>query len=492
MNNETNVNRMIPAGIEPKIVLEIFEEISRIPRASGHEEAIGRWLVGFAERYHLPCVQDKKGNVLIRKSGTPGKENHPGVILQSHMDMVCEKVSGSTHDFMKDPIQITVEGDRITAKETTLGADNGLGLALSLAILTLEDTAHPPLEVLVTVDEELGLTGAEEFDASQLKGKYFINMDSEDDGIFTVGSAGGPTINADIPVSWSRPNSDFTPYRLSIDGLLGGHSGGDIHRGRGNANKLLFRLLDGLERKGTIEVAFVGGGKAGNAIPREAEAIVMIPEKEQEMFREEVNRYGEIYRLEYRESDPGIAVTFEPMREKVSQVFTQETMNRIIDFGMFCENGVLRMCADVAGVVESSNNLGCVMTDEEKVTFVFVTRSFRESMYQAMVLKIDRLARRLGGSSHKEYDCLEWPYEPESEIRDLLLEVYQDLFHEEAKAIPVHTGLECGIIAKNMGRPVDMISIGPETKELHKPGEWFSISSTERYWKLLQEVLKQL
>lgn len=456
------MERTIPKDLEPQIVLEIFEEISRIPRASGHEEEISDWLMAFADKYHLSSVQDKKGNVLIRKAGTLGKEDHPGVILQSHMDMVCEKVKGSTHDFLKDPIQITVEGDKIMANETTLGADNGIGLALSLAILTLDDAPHPPLEVLVTVDEEIGLTGAEEFDASQLTGDYFVNMDSGDEGIFVAGSAGGPTISADIPVTRKTPEAEQEAYRLSIDGLLGGHSGEDIHRHR------------------------------GNAIPRSAEAVVMIPTEGKQTFLDEVERYYGIYKDEYRVGDPNLTVAFEPWEEEVSEVFTKEAMDRVIDFGVFCENGILRMCPDVEGVVESSNNLGCVTTDEEKVTFVFVTRSFVESMYRTMVLNIDRLARNAGGSSHKDYDCLEWAYEPESEIRDLFVEVYQELFHKEAKGIPVHTGLECGIIAKNMGRKVDMISIGPETKELHKPGEWFSISSTQRYWKLLQEVLKRL
>lgn len=486
------MERMIPKDLEPQIVLEIFEEISRIPRASGHEEEISDWLMAFADKYHLSSVRDKKGNVLIRKPGTPGKEDHPAVILQSHMDMVCEKTPESDHDFDEDPIQITVEGDKITAKETTLGADNGLGLSLSLAILTLEDAPHPPLEVLVTVDEELGLTGAEKFDATQLKGEYFINTDSGTEGVFTVGSAGGPTISAEIPVTWTSPKEGAVPYRLCIDGLLGGHSGEDIHRHRGNANKLLFRLLDALERKGDIELASVQGGMAGNAIPRSAEAVVMIPTEDKQTFQDEVERYYGIYKEEHRVGDPNLTVAFEPWEEEVSEVFTKEAMDRVIDFGVFCENGILRMCPDVEGVVESSNNLGCVTVDEEKVMFVFVTRSFVESMYRTMVLNIDRLARNAGGSSHKDYDCLEWAYELESEIRNLFVEVYQELFHKEAKGIPVHTGLECGIIAKNMGRKVDMISIGPETKELHKPGEWFSISSTQRYWKLLQEVLKRL
>ena len=492
MGKEERIERMIPAEIEPKVVLEIFEEISRIPRASGHEERIGNWLVHFADKYGLEHIQDQKGNVLIRKPGSPGKENHPAVILQSHMDMVCEKAAGSNHDFQKDSIQITVEGDKILAEETTLGADDGIGMALSLALLTLEDISHPPLEVLITVDEEIGLTGAEEFDASLLKGSYFINLDSGDEGVFVAGSAGGPTIHADIPLTWKESEPHSEAYCLTVTGLLGGHSGEDIHRNRGNANKLLFRLLDALERVGRVEVASVNGGMAGNAIPRSAEAVVLIPSKNGDAILETVRRYQEIYRDEYRVSDPGITVTCRPLEKKVSRVFTRESKGRVIDFGLFCENGILRMSAEVDGVVESSNNLGCVTTGEDTVSFVFVTRSFRESMYQAMVQNIDRLARSMGGSSHKEYDCLEWPYEPESEIRNIFLETYRDLFREEAKAIPVHTGLECGIIAKNMGRPVDMISVGPETKEMHKPGEWFSISSTQKYWKLLLEVLNRL
>ena len=486
------MERMIPKGLEPELVYEIFEEISRIPRPSGHEEEISDWLVAFADKYHLSSVQDKKGNVLIRKAGTPGKEDYPGVILQSHMDMVCEKVPESNHDFLKDSIRISVEGDKIVAKETTLGADNALGLAYSLAILTLKDVPHPPLEVLVTVDEEVGLTGAEEFDASQLKGKYFINLDSGDEGIFTAGSAGGPTISADIPISRKAPDSNQVPYCLCVEGLLGGHSGEDIHRHRGNANKLLFRLLDALERKGDFEMASVNGGMAGNAIPRSAEAVLMISEKDRQILRDEVEKYDEIYRSEYRVSDPDVHVFLRPLDKGISRVFTKESMDRVIDFGVFCENGILRMSPDVEGVVESSNNLGCVTTGEEKVTFVFVTRSFLESMYQAMEMNIDRLARNAGGSSHRDYDCLEWAYEPESELRELFIDVYRELFHKEAKGVPVHTGLECGIIAKNIGRKVDMISIGSEIKESHKPGEWFSISSAERYWKLLLEVLNRL
>ncbi|MDO4383563.1 MAG: aminoacyl-histidine dipeptidase [Eubacteriales bacterium] len=492
MGKEERIERMIPAGIEPKVVFKIFEEISRIPRASGHEERISNWLVDFADKYGLEHIQDQKGNVLIRKPGSPGKENHPAVILQSHMDMVCEKIPDSQHDFQRNPIRITVNGDKILAQETTLGADDGIGMALSLALLTLEDIVHPPLEVLITVDEEIGLTGAEEFDASQLKGKYFINLDSGDEGVFVAGSAGGPTICADIPLSWKEPEAHSEAYKLTVEGLLGGHSGEDIHRNRGNANKLLFRLLDALERAGAIEVASILGGMAGNAIPRSAEAVVVIPSEDFKTIRKEIENYQEIYREEYRMSDPGITVTCRPLEEEVSRVFTKESMERIVDFGVFCENGILRMSPDVEGVVESSNNLGSVTTEEEKVSFVFVTRSFRASAYQEMVLKIDRLARSVEGSSHKEYDCLEWPYEPESEIRNIFLETYRDLFREEAKAIPVHTGLECGIIAKNIGRPVDMISVGPETKEMHKPGEWFSISSTQKYWKLLLEVLNRL
>lgn len=260
MGKEERIERMIPAGIEPEIVFAIFEEISRIPRGSGHEERIGNWLVDFAERYNLESVQDAKGNVLIRKPGSPGKENHPAVILQSHMDMVCEKIPESDHDFQRDPIRVTVEGDKILARETTLGADDGIGMALSLALLIQENTSHPPLEVLITVDEEIGLTGAEAFDASQLKGEYFINLDSGDEGVFVAGSAGGPTIRADIPLSWKEPEVHSAVYCLTVDGLLGGHSGEDIHRNRGNANKLLFRLMDALERVGEFEVASIHGG----------------------------------------------------------------------------------------------------------------------------------------------------------------------------------------------------------------------------------------
>lgn len=486
------MERMIPIDIEPKSVFKFFEEISRIPRETGNEKAVSDWLVEFAKERNLSYVQDKKLNVLIRKEGTPGYEDHPGVIFQSHMDMVCEKTPGSTHDFTKDPIQIVVEGDIITAKDTTLGGDDGIGMALTLALLDADDIAHPPIEGLFTVDEELGLTGAEEFDATQLKGDYLINIDSDDDGVFVVGSAGGPTITAEIPVEYKAPSAGYKAYRAAVENLKGGHSGEDIHRQRGNADKLLFRFLDALERCGEYELASVNGGTACNAIPRDAEAIITLPAELEPEFKELAAKYDAIYKEEYKISDSDVKVSFESVDAEIDKVFTKESKDHVIDVGVFCENGILRMSMELEGVVESSNNLGIVATEEDKVLFSFCTRSFLESVYSTMVTNIDRLARSAGGRSYKEYDCLEWPYQSESHLRDLFVTKYEKLFDRPAKAIALHTGLECGMIGKNMGRKVDMISLGPECKDLHKPGEWLSISSTERYWKLFIEVLKNL
>jgi len=486
------MERMIPASIEPRLVLQLFEEISRIPRGTGNEQGISDWLVHFAKEHHLFCTQDKKLNVLIRKPGTPGHEDRPGVILQSHMDMVCEKTPDSTHDFLKDPIQIVVEGDMITAKETTLGGDDGIGMALSLALLAADDIEHPPLEALFTVDEELGQTGAEEFDASQLRGEILINLDSDDDGLFVVGSAGGPTISADIPIRWAEKTPEYLPFRLRVSGLLGGHSGEDIHRERGNANKLLFRLLDALERESSFELASINGGQACNAIPRDAEAILLIPQQAKDALLAVTDEYCKLYQTEYRISDPGVYAALEPYSGEIRQVFSAKTADDIINFGLFCETGILRMSTELEGVVESSNSLGIIATDEHQVTFTFVTRSFLESMYRGMVHKIDRMARSAGGASRKEYDCLEWPYKADSRIRSLFVAVYEELFQRKSRSVALHGGLECGIIGKNIGRPIDMISMGPECKDLHKPGEWLSIDSTDRYWNMLKEVLHRI
>lgn len=486
------MDRMIPETIEPKLVLQIFEEISRIPRETGNEKGISDWLVQFSKEHHLFCVQDEKLNILIRKPATPGRENRPGIILQSHMDMVCEKTPDSTHNFLKDPIEIVVNGDIITAKDTSLGGDDGIGMALSLALLVANDIEHPPLEVLITVDEELGLTGAEKFDASQLQGEILINLDSDDDGLFVVGSAGGPTISADIPIQWAPKTPDYLPYRLTVGGLLGGHSGEDIHRERGNANKLLCRLLDALERESPFELASINGGQACNAIPRDAEAILFIPPQAKDALLAATDAYCKLYQTEYRISDPGVYAALEPYSGEITQVFSAETADGIIDFGLFCETGILRMSTELEGVVESSNSLGTITTSDRQVTFTFVTRSFLESMYRSMAHKIDRLARSVGGSSRKEYDCLEWPYKPDSRIRDLFVDVYETLFQRKSRSVALHTGLECGIIGKNIGRSIDMISMGPECKELHKPGEWLSIASTDRYWKMLKEVLRRV
>ncbi len=486
------MEKRVLENIEPGEVFSLFEEINQIPRGTGNEKAISDWLVKFAEDRGLFCVQDEKMNILIRKEATEGYEDRPGVILQSHMDMVCEKNQGVKHDFLRDPIKMSVEGDKIIARETTLGADDGIGMALSLAFLNAGEIEHPALEVLITTDEEMGVTGAENFDAKQLKGDIFINLDSDDEGVFVVGSAGGPTVSACIPIEWESPRAGRKPYQISLTGLLGGHSGEDIHRERGNANKLLARLLDAMEKAGEFDLACVNGGAMCNAIPREASAVILADEKAVAAIEAVVEEYRLIYKEEYRVSDGGLTVIFEPFNGAVERVFSQKTMKAVIDFGCLCETGVIRMSLDFKDVVESSNSLGIIATQEEQVVFTFVTRSTLESMYRNMVSKIERLSRIVGGESHIDYEFLEWSYNPESRIRVIFEELYKEMFGREAKSMVLHGGVECGTIGKNAGRKIDMISMGPECKDLHMPGEWLSISSTQKYWAMLKEAMKRI
>ncbi len=478
-------------NIEPKEVFYFFEEISKIPRGTGNEKAVSDWLVKFAKDRGLYYLQDEKFNIYIRKEATKGYESRPGVIFQSHMDMVCEKKEGARHDFLKDPINIVVEGDKITARDTTLGGDDGIGMALTLALLDSDTIEHPLLEAVITVDEELGMTGAECFDAGMLEGDIFINLDSDDDGVFVVGSAGGPTVSAHIPIEWEN-GGEGVSYMLSVTGLLGGHSGEDIHRERGNANKLISRVLDAMERTAEFEMAYVNGGVMCNAIPREARALLLVKESNVLKLKEVADEYSKIYANEYRLSDKGLTLSFEPFESKVERVFSKKTKESVISFGCLCETGIIRMNLEFENVVESSNSLGTITTGEESVKFTFVTRSSIESMYRNMVYKIDRLAKIFGGYMCKEYDCLEWPYDPENRIKKIFESIYIEFFGREARSVVLHTGLECGIIGRNVGRKIDMISMGPECKDLHMPGEWLSIESTKRYWSMLAEVLRRV
>ncbi len=477
-------------SLEPKPLFHFFEEISRIPRGSGNEAEISDYLVHFAKARNLEYIQDAYHNVLIKKPAYPGYEADKTILLQAHMDMVCEKNSDVEHDFTKDPIHFEVEGDRIVAEKTTLGADNGVGMALILAVLDDASMPHAAIEALFTTDEEVGMTGAEKFDATELKSRVMLNFDGGTDGTFIAGSAGGPTIDVSFPIRTVPAKRDAVPFRLSITGLKGGHSGQRaIQEGRGNANKLLSRLLYVIDRSCPVGLASISGGLKGNAIPREATTVFTVPGEKSALLEDIVAKMTAVYKNEYRVGDAGICVSLEEAADAPDAVFTEDCKQSVVRFGYLCDTGILRMCLDLEDTIESSNSLGVISMTEDAVIFRFVTRSLLESMYTDMVYRLECLAAALGGSCKNVGDCLEWEYKPDSQIKRICTDVYLRMYQKKPKIEVVHVGLECGTIGKNVPHPVDMIAMGPDAGNYHSPGEWFSISSARRFWEFLKNVL---
>lgn len=483
-------NRVLQ-NIEPEEVFHYFEDLSRIPRESGNEKQATDYLISFAKVHGLEWYRDDALNVLIRKEASPGYESHPGIILQGHTDMVCEKNENTVHDFAKDPIKIVVDGDKITAQDTTLGADDGIGIALALALLADDKLSHPMLEVLCTSDEERGMHGVEAFDTSLLKGQILINLDSNEETIFTVGCAGGPAVRTEIPIARDEMKSDATSLQIKISGLMGGHSGEDIHLGRANSIKLMARLLLRIEREVGMQLLDLGGGLKYNAIPREANAVIAVSDSSQKKVETILTDFTAVLRNEYRNSDPDISITMEPAKTiENARPMSSLSVRSILNYILFAENGVTYMDMEFKDTVESSVSLGVARTEQDKAVFQTLTRSSLSSRYMEMYYKIVRLAESVGGKVQLMSNCPEWEYNPNSQIKNIFHDTYKRMFGKDPGYVITHAGLECGVIKKKSAVPIDMIAAGPIARNLHTPGEYVSISSTARFWKFLQEVVK--
>ncbi len=480
------------AGLEPKEVFGYFEDLTRIPRESGNEDMVCDYLIHFAEENGFAWQKDEMKNLLIRVPATEGYEDHPTVIVQGHIDIVCEKNAGTVHDFTKDPVKVEIEGDKVIAKETTLGADDGMGIALAMALATDKTACHPPLELVCTSDEERGMTGVEEFDASVLKGRVLINLDADDEGVFVVGCAGGPVVRIELPISWEKAESGFEPIHIQIKGLKGGHSGEDIHRGRANSNKLLIRLLGAVGRKMPYRVSDISGGLKYNAIPREAEAVIYVPAAQKTEALAVAAEMEKIFKSEFYSIENDLEVTAEAFAEGSEKVLTADAQSRLADFIMLSDCGIVRMSPQLEGVVESSVSVGVVRLEGEKAVVLTMTRSSTESMYMDMYYKIVRLAEIMGGTTEMMSNCPEWEFNPNSEIKKLFENVYREMFQKEPKLLVLHAGLECGVFAKKIPEYVDMIAAGPDIRDLHTPGEYVTISSVQKFWKFFKEVFKNL
>ncbi|TMO83232.1 aminoacyl-histidine dipeptidase [Pseudoalteromonas spongiae] len=471
--------------LSPQPLWQIFEKICSIPHPSKHEQKISAWIQQFATELGLDVKEDKVGNLIIKKPATIGMENRKGVILQAHMDMVPQKNNDKEHDFINDPIEAYVDGEWVTANGTTLGADNGIGLSASLAVLASKDIQHGPLEVLVTIDEEAGMTGAFGLEAGWLEGDILLNTDSEDEGEVYMGCAGGIDVNIELPIEWEATDTTKSAINVSLNGLKGGHSGVDIHLGRANANKLLVRTLNLLDID--FAIANLQGGSLRNAIPREAEATLVIDGQDKDTLVNALKDINSLFLAELSKVEPNIllSVADAPLPQKQLAKVSQSAVINSING---CVNGVIRMSDTIDGIVETSTNLGVVLTNENAVSVKCLVRSLIDSARtntQNMIASTFSLA---GASVTFTGAYPGWEPKDDSEIKDILRETYQGMFGTLPKIMVIHAGLECGLF-KDAYPHWDMVSFGPTIRFPHSPDEKVKIDTVEPFFNLLVEVL---
>ncbi len=480
---------------DPKLqlVFKYFSEISKIPRGSGNEKQISDYLVNEAKRLGLEVIQDETLNVIIKKPATSGYENSPGVILQGHMDMVCEKNKDTVHDFTKDEIKLRVEDDYLYATGTTLGADNGIAVAMGLAILASDDIPHPPLEIVYTVNEEVSMIGAMKLDGSLFKGKYIINVDSEEEGKITVSCAGGVTVVLTIDKEYKEIDSSKIAYNISIKGLQGGHSGMEIDKKRGNSNVLMGRVLSSLCKNANIkyDLVSVQGGLKNNAIPREAESIILIDSKYEETLQKEIDNILNIFKNEYKTSDPSVNLECTKAEVTYSKALSDDVKNKIIGALNLMPRGIQTMSADIEGLVESSTNLGVVATNDNDIKFEFATRSSVKSLKEDLNNRMELLSKFIGVKLDLEDDYPEWEYAKNSKLEKICEGTYEELTGKKPEIVALHAGLECGLLIDAI-KGAEAVSIGPNLFDVHTPNEHLSISSTGRTWDYLVAILKDI
>lgn len=466
-----------------------FEEIEKIPRGSGNEEKISLYIEKFARERGLFVLRDGANNVYIRKDATAGRENDPGVVMQGHMDMVCEANAGSTHDFTKDPIRLVRNGDRLTADGTTLGADDGVAVALMLAILDSDSLSIPRTECIFTTDEERGMTGMRAFDASIVQGRRMINLDSEGEGIATVSCAGGVRTEISLPADAREIPPTYSVWRLSVSGLLGGHSGADIHRERANAVKLAAQLLQSIAETTDVRIVSISGGSKDNAIPRECQVLFAANDDEKITELRRAANARSIPELSHPElkTNPDWQISIE----------ATETANDALDcsdalVALLCAapSGVRAMSKGIPGLVESSANLGVVRADQNGVTLTVSSRSSVETELDKMEAELSLLAEKAGGRAAHYNRYPGWAYRENTPLQRKYRDAFRKLFGREAKIVGLHAGLECGLFMEKIP-DMDIIAIGPDVVDLHSPAETLYISTYERLCVLMEELLRQ-
>ncbi len=477
-------------GLKPAALWKNFAGMNQVPRPSKHEDKIQAFAKKFGEDLGLETIIDEAGNIIIRKPATPGMEDRQGVILQGHLDMVPQKNSDIDHDFLKDPIQTYVEDGWVKAKGTTLGADNAIGVAAGMAVLESTDIPHGPIEVLMTSDEETGMTGANGLKPGVLKGDILMNLDSEDEGELYIGCAGGVNTNAVIEYTEEAVPAGMKAYKISVTGLKGGHSGLDINLGRGNANLIINRLmLNSAERYG-LRLASIDGGSLRNAIPREAFADVVVPESEIKEFEAFVAEYLIFVKSELKDNDPGLELTVE-MIDQPKNLIDVETQTNLFEAVNNCPNGVYAMSEDMPGVVETSSNLAVIKSVNGKIEVATLQRSAVDSERSKVAQEVFDVFKNAGGTPEFSGEYPGWNPNVDSAILKAMKEGYNNKFGKVPEVKVIHAGLECGILGSKYPN-WDMISFGPTIRNPHSPDEMVNIETVELFWDFLLETLKNV
>ena len=462
-------------------VVRFFEEFSAIPHGSGNTALIADYLVEFAKARGLEHTRDAADNVIIRKKATAGYEDRPAIIFQGHLDMVADKKPGAAIDMEKEGLTLYRDGDFLRAKDTTLGGDDGVALAYALAILDSEDIPHPDFEAVFTSDEEIGLLGAVAIDQNEIKGRLLINIDSDEEGVFTVGCAGGMRSDVTLPVS--RTNSETEAYKLKAYGFKGGHSGVEIDKGRVNANKALVEILTKI---GDISIKDIRGGNADNAIPRECECIFSSENDVTDLVKD----LGNEIKARYADIEPDIAFSIEAVESTVAGLSTDDSA-RLVSLLDKLPSGIIAMSTDVEGLVETSLNMGILRLEADRAEVSFSVRSAKGAEKEKLGQRLETIAREHGASYSTRGAYPAWEYKKDSHLRDVMKKVYEDMYNKSPAIVIIHAGLECGIFSEKI-EGLDCVSIGPNNYDIHTTEERLSLSSFERVWDFLLNVLREI
>lgn len=483
-------------GLKPESVFHFFEEISRIPHGSGNEKQISDYLKKFAQDRGLKCIQDELYNVIIIKEASPGYEKEEPYILQGHMDMVAVKDAGCDIDMTKDPLRLCIKDGRVYAEETTLGGDDGIAVAYILALLDAKDISHPRLEMVITTEEETGLTGAGGIDLSMLRGRQLINLDNEEEGVIITSCAGGARVDVRIPVQLERvPEQGIQILEVKVNGLLGGHSGSEIDKGRGNANCLLGHIVNELTKQSDIRITAMHGGQADNAIPCAAGAVLVVPEEEKEKVLACIGKEEARIKKQLQDTDPNFYIecveqNVAAEKASIEQCLTAASAKQALSCLLELPNGVTAMSRDVEGLVQTSLNLGIMKLEEQELHLTYAVRSSIDQEKEELCQRMQEIAGQSGATAVVKSAYPGWAYRKDSPLRDKLSSVYERMYGRKPELQAIHAGLECGLLAAKIPG-LDCVSIGPEMANVHTTEESFSIESVARVWEYLLAVLAE-